>query len=387
MDEGEQLELLKEAFGRFVQASDELKVSYDALKARAVTLERELRDVNVRLNKSLGETQRLSSYLGDLLNSMSTAIVVVDPSFKVTLVNPASMKLFPGLRKGRLLAKAAPLLERLPEDETWEKEFDEGGRFFLVSSGLIRNGKRAIGRFFLLKETTALKEMEAELNRSRQLTAMGEMAAELAHEIRNPLGSIELYASMLEEDLESRGMHSDYAKAIREEIQRLNNLVTNTLLFTRQVEPLRRAVDVKRFLERIFQLFRPLWEMAGVEVSTRVERESTSIDPDLFERVILNLLLNSLEALRGRATPRIAIKVEGRGEETLWTLDDNGPGIPEEVKKKIFNPFFTTKSRGSGLGLSVCYRIVRAHGGKIRVEERAGGGTSVLVEYKEGSGD
>ena len=363
MDEGEQLELLKEAFGRFVQASDELKVSYDALKARAVTLERELRDVNVRLNKSLGETQRLSSYLGDLLNSMSTAIVVVDPSFKVTLVNPASMKLFPGLRKGRLLAKAAPLLERLPEDETWEKEFDEGGRFFLVSSGLIRNGKRAIGRFFLLKETTALKEMEAELNRSRQLTAMGEMAAELAHEIRNPLGSIELYASMLEEDLEGRGMHSDYAKAIREEIQRLNNLVTNTLLFTRQVEPLRRAV------------------------STRVERESTSIDPDLFERVILNLLLNSLEALRGRATPRIAIKVEGRGEETLWTLDDNGPGIPEEVKKKIFNPFFTTKSRGSGLGLSVCYRIVRAHGGKIRVEERAGGGTSVLVEYKEGSGD
>ena len=387
MDEGEQLELLKEAFGRFVQASDELKVSYDALKARAVTLERELRDVNVRLNKSLGETQRLSSYLGDLLNSMSTAIVVVDPSFKVTLVNPASMKLFPGLRKGRLLAKAAPLLERLPEDETWEKEFDEGGRFFLVSSGLIRNGKRAIGRFFLLKETTALKEMEAELNRSRQLTAMGEMAAELAHEIRNPLGSIELYASMLEEDLEGRGMHSDYAKAIREEIQRLNNLVTNTLLFTRQVEPLRRAVDVKRFLERIFQLFRPLWEMAGVEVSTRVERESTSIDPDLFERVILNLLLNALEALRGRATPRIAIKVEGRGEETLWTLDDNGPGIPEEVKKKIFNPFFTTKSRGSGLGLSVCYRIVRAHGGKIRVEERAGGGTSVLVEYKEGSGD
>ena len=387
MDEGEQLELLKEAFGRFVQASDELKVSYDALKARAVTLERELRDVNVRLNKSLGETQRLSSYLGDLLNSMSTAIVVVDPSFKVTLVNPASMKLFPGLRKGRLLAKAAPLLERLPEDETWEKEFDEGGRFFLVSSGLIRNGKRVIGRFFLLKETTALKEMEAELNRSRQLTAMGEMAAELAHEIRNPLGSIELYASMLEEDLEGRGMHSDYAKAIREEIQRLNNLVTNTLLFTRQVEPLRRAVDVKRFLERIFQLFRPLWEMAGVEVSTRVERESTSIDPDLFERVILNLLLNSLEALRGRATPRIAIKVEGRGEETLWTLDDNGPGIPEEVKKKIFNPFFTTKSRGSGLGLSVCYRIVRAHGGKIRVEERAGGGTSVLVEYKEGSGD
>ena len=387
MDEGEQLELLKEAFGRFVQASDELKVSYDALKARAVTLERELRDVNVRLNKSLGETQRLSSYLGDLLNSMSTAIVVVDPSFKVTLVNPASMKLFPGLRKGRLLAKAAPLLERLPEDETWEKEFDEGGRFFLVSSGLIRNGKRAIGRFFLLKETTALKEMEAELNRSRQLTAMGEMAAELAHEIRNPLGSIELYASMLEEDLEGRGMHSDYAKAIREEIQRLNNLVTNTLLFSRQVEPLRRAVDVKRFLERIFQLFRPLWEMAGVEVSTRVERESTSIDPDLFERVILNLLLNSLEALRGRATPRIAIKVEGRGEETLWTLDDNGPGIPEEVKKKIFNPFFTTKSRGSGLGLSVCYRIVRAHGGKIRVEERAGGGTSVLVEYKEGSGD
>lgn len=387
MDEGEQLELLKEAFGRFVQASDELKVSYDALKARAVTLERELRDVNVRLNKSLGETQRLSSYLGDLLNSMSTAIVVVDPSFKVTLVNPASMKLFPGLRKGRLLAKAAPLLERLPEDETWEKEFDEGGRFFLVSSGLIRNGKRAIGRFFLLKETTALKEMEAELNRSRQLTAMGEMAAELAHEIRNPLGSIELYASMLEEDLEGRGMHSDYAKAIREEIQRLNNLVTNTLLFTRQVEPLRRAVDVKRFLERIFQLFRPLWEMAGVEVSTRVERESTSIDPDLFERVILNLLLNSLEALRGRATPRIAIKIEGRGEETLWTLDDNGPGIPEEVKKKIFNPFFTTKSRGSGLGLSVCYRIVRAHGGKIRVEERAGGGTSVLVEYKEGSGD
>ena len=387
MDEGEQLELLKEAFGRFVQASDELKVSYDALKARAVTLERELRDVNVRLNKSLGETQRLSSYLGDLLNSMSTAIVVVDPSFKVTLVNPASMKLFPGLRKGRLLAKAAPLLERLPEDETWEKEFDEGGRFFLVSSGLIRNGKRAIGRFFLLKETTALKEMEAELNRSRQLTAMGEMAAELAHEIRNPLGSIELYASMLEEDLEGRGMHSDYAKAIREEIQRLNNLVTNTLLFTRQVEPLRRAVDVKRFLERIFQLFRPLWEMAGVEVATRVERESTSIDPDLFERVVLNLLLNSLEALRGRATPRIAIKVEGRGEETLWTLDDNGPGIPEEVKKKIFNPFFTTKSRGSGLGLSVCYRIVRAHGGKIRVEERAGGGTSVLVEYKEGSGD
>ena len=201
-----------------------------------------------------------------------------------------------------------------------------------------------------------------------RLAAMGEMAMELAHEIRNPLGSIELFASMLE---------GEYAEQIVRSVRLLNHSVTNVLHFGRPIAPSPKQISVNTLLEGIRALIQPLAAQKRVKLEVECDFDCTlTADHELLHRMLLNLVLNAL-----RETPTGGtIRVSGNG--SIITVEDSGPGIPQSVISRIFDPMFSTHREGCGLGLPIVKRIVDSHNGSIQVESSPNG-TRFVIKFQQ----
>jgi signal transduction histidine kinase len=243
-----------------------------------------------------------------------------------------------------------------------------------------------------------LRDANEALRRSERLAALGEMAAGIAHEIRNPLAGIGLYARMLVVDLEDRTECRQIAEKIALGVRGLDAIVSDVLTFARRIEPRSEPCDACALLTRAIEVCLPQIEQAGASVERRDEsRESIEFacDQGLMQQALVNLVRNAAEAIgempveRRPASPRISIDAqrvkvrEPGGARAMVSLivEDNGPGVPEEVRARMFNPFFTTRHTGTGLGLAIVHRIVDAHGGRVRVAgaKRSSGGTIVEI--------
>lgn len=224
-----------------------------------------------------------------------------------------------------------------------------------------------------------------EPTREARLIAMGQMAASLAHEIRNPLGSMELFCTLLKKDLQDRDSALALAEQIHLGIRKLDRIISNCLQFTRDVQPQREPIrDAAVLLHEAAHYIAPRAKDLGVEVSVSAESEGTAaLDRSLLSQVLVNLSLNAVEASGSRdSTPRevrLDGKISGSGTLTV-VITDNGPGIPAEILGHIFDPFFTTKTGGTGLGLPIVHSIVTAHRGRIGITSEGGTGTEVLIE-------
>jgi len=205
------------------------------------------------------------------------------------------------------------------------------------------------------------------------------MGGELAHEIRNPLGSLALFAGMLVEDLQEQPPQLELAQRLQESVQRLNTLVSNTLTFSRDLTPKTAPLPLAAFWDEI-KASSSLAESIAWE--NRIPREAVwSADPGLIRQVAVNLLQNAARALEDRESPRLRLSatpevVEGVSNWHL-VLEDNGCGVPQETLARIFDPFFTTFGGGTGLGLAVSHRILVAHGGLLYLESQVDQGTKV----------
>ncbi len=222
-----------------------------------------------------------------------------------------------------------------------------------------------------------LSEKNRLMERTRRLAAMGEMAAKIAHEIRNPLASIEIFASLLARELEGSD-RGQLATFISKGVKRLDNLLTNMLVFARAPRPVPATVDIREIIEEVVQTTTP--SMAdGVSIRCLYNGDTLIVaDGSLIRQAVYNLLINALDSVRGRKG-RVEIITERivNGRDTLkLVVRDDGEGMPEDVMDRIFDPFFTTKQRGTGLGLCIVDSIVKSHGGRIWVEsDRAKGAT------------
>jgi signal transduction histidine kinase len=216
-----------------------------------------------------------------------------------------------------------------------------------------------------------LGEKNRLLERKNRLTALGEMAAGMAHEIRNPLGGIHLYASMLSDDLADRPDSLSLVKKISGGVKRLEAVVGQVLQFTRELRVNIAPADVAAVVEQAVELARPA--LVDKAVDCRIEGPrvlSAEIDAVLLGQALLNLVLNGVEAA-GRGG-RVSIRFTGPDaagdvRQCRVVVHDTGPGIAPAVMDKIFNPFFTTKDTGTGLGLAMVHRVVEAHDGTILV--------------------
>ncbi len=229
------------------------------------------------------------------------------------------------------------------------------------------------------KSTQAhLDRTRDELDRAARLSALGELVAGVAHEIRNPLASLLGTAEIFLDDYPSGHERHRMAELNLEEVKRLEGIVDRFLAFAKPPRPQPIAADANELIERLSSLAESTARKKGVRlVFNRPDQPNILVDADQILQMLLNLVLNAIEASPEGAAVCIGSVCSDDGCE--WTVDDAGPGVPAEDRERIFDPFYTSRPEGSGLGLSIATRIVEGHGGTIQYEESAAGGARFVV--------
>jgi signal transduction histidine kinase len=237
----------------------------------------------------------------------------------------------------------------------------------------------------LAKVNRELQDSFEQIKRADRLSAIGQLSASLAHEIRNPLASIDGAANLIESPQTSEEMRKDSLTIIRKEIQRLNRLLTNLLDFARPRRPDFQPVDPSRLIDSIINLAGHSAEQKGITLRKDVPAEVPSIecDAEQMKQVILNLAINAVQSMAGPG--EILLSARPSDSSVMISVADQGPGVAEENLDRIFNPFFTTKEAGTGLGLSVVHQIVTQHGGVVNAERNPRGGMtfSLLIPQQQ----
>jgi signal transduction histidine kinase len=230
-----------------------------------------------------------------------------------------------------------------------------------------------------------LSEKNRLLERKERLAALGEMAAGMAHEIRNPLGGIQLYASMLAKDVAAMPPTLALVQKISAGVRRLEGLVSQVLHFTKEIRVSPAETDLGGIVETAIDLARPKIIERGIDVRVRGDESPVVVlvDEQLLGQAVLNLVLNAVEAMEagGRLDVQYATAraEDGGARQLRLVVRDSGPGIPAAILDRIFNPFFTTKETGTGLGLAIVHRIVDAHDGTITASNPPGGGAQFEI--------
>jgi signal transduction histidine kinase len=218
-----------------------------------------------------------------------------------------------------------------------------------------------------------LAEKDRKLSQKTRLEMLGHMAANLAHEIRNPLGGIQLYASMLVRDLQGDEEKVRTVERILAAVSGLNNLVEDMLTFGNDVEPRRVPARLGRIVESAIELAETTIRENRIEVERAFDNDPLSVDPEMIQRAFLNLILNSAQAMPSGGT----LTIEGDAAELRFR--DTGPGIPDEFVEKLFTPFVTSKTKGTGLGLAIARKNVELHGGTIEAANLPEGGAVFVI--------
>jgi signal transduction histidine kinase len=244
-----------------------------------------------------------------------------------------------------------------------------GGTFVVSSSPIFDPSGNFVGTVHISRDITELRTLREKVAHSERMAALGELAARVAHEIRNPLISIGGFARRLEKKL--TGDTQEYAKIIVNEVSRLENILKGILGFVKGAEGKRTTVNINELIEDIIYLITPELHQRGNSIVKDLSESPiiTVINPDRIKEALLNIITNANQATdHGTVT----IKTRLEDEEAVIEISDTGCGIKEEDLKNIFNPFFTTKSQGTGLGLAVTRKIIQEHNGRIKVESVCG---------------
>jgi len=335
------------------------------------------------------------------VESAPNAILLVDDQGRIALVNAQTERLF-GYPRAELLGQS---IEKLVPERYRRSHPGHRGSFFAAPQsrpmgagrelfGLRRDGsevpieiglnpfRTGSGSFVLaaVVDITVLKRMQAEMLRSQSLAALGEMAATVAHEVKNPLAAISAPLQILAKDLPPGNPHKELMEEILGQVKRLDRTVRGLLTFSKPTTPAKQSIPLQEFVERIGRLLDDQDDRRDLQV--RYEGPPGAVvaaDPVLLEQVLWNLFLNAREAMRGKGRIRVVAR-ELPGILELSVVD-TGSGIPAGILPNLFKPFVTTKTTGTGLGLSLCRKIVEAHRGTIEISTLVGSGTTVLLRF------
>ena len=225
------------------------------------------------------------------------------------------------------------------------------------------------GAVIVLRDLSEIKQLEEKVRRSEKLAAIGELASGVAHEIRNPLSSIRGFAQFLKHALKDKPRDQQYAETMVTEVDRINNVVTDLLTFARPMEADLKPTDIAELVEHAVRLVEADAKSHIVDIHINIaELLEFKLDANQMTQALLNLLLNSLQAVKQRGYIEIGAEPNSRNSGIRIWIEDDGPGITKDQIEKIFEPFFTTRETGTGLGLSIVHKIVENHNGEIRVE-------------------
>ena len=379
-------DLLHEAFRSFDDAAATLQQSYQTLTSRLEQLDVELADRNEALGQNLRANEELREHLTAIVESLSTGLLVLDTEGLITRCNQAGEQLL-GLTREQIMGRslAACLKEAQLDGDVYPLTTQQGAAVALSQRALQTSVGRHAGSVVLIQDVTAVRELEDRLQRRNRLAAMGEMVGRIAHEIRNPLGSIELFASMLRRDLNGVPALRGYAEHISSSVHMMNRLLTNLLLYTKPDCSHGEWHETEALMLDALTL--AAHAVANTRIDIRLDVDSLAAriwcDAGQMKQVLLNLILNSIHAMPGSGTLTLsAALTEGQasgGPAICLSVSDTGVGIPAAQRSRIFDPFFTTRDEGTGLGLAIVHAIVEGHRGRIDVESVEGRGTTFTI--------
>jgi two-component system sensor histidine kinase FlrB len=391
---------LERAFQNFTEAADSLQKSYAQLQGEVLRLRFELERTNRDLAQSVEENARMRRYLGEILETLPCGVLVAGGDGQVKMANPAARRLLSRSSDG-IATDASELA--LPREVV--REALDGCRQGLGASEReytieTAAGERTIGlgcavlgegggdesgseSVLLLRDLTEEKKLAAERELARRKESLAEMAMLLAHEIRNPLGSLELFAGLLADAATMQPDLRRWTDHIQAGLRGLSATVNNVLQFHSQPDVQLTNVNLGRLMRESVEFVRPLARQAGlkIELQNSLGELEVPADAHRLQQVFFNLALNAFRAMSVGGTLSIGLQWAdfGRLNEVRITFQDTGRGIAPEHLKKIFEAGFTTQPGNPGIGLSVCKTVVEQHRGTIAAESEPGKGATFSV--------
>lgn len=362
--------------------------------------------------------------LDSVFESLSAGLLIADENFKSLLINKAAERILPfSVRPSDSRFETIPLWQVIADEpisqflkDCFEKKISNISDEFTITyaSGHVRfvivtvlpfvRQQQLAGTLVTIRDTTEQKNQEILLRRMENMAGLTNIAAGMAHEIKNPLGAISIHIQLMQKAIKkaraSDGMLPDekflehYLNVINEEIDTLNKTVMDFLMAVRPVNAQFTLVEPSDLLENIIEFIKPEFNNAGIRVNLQLTKNKTRllIDDKLFRNAIINIAQNALVAIREKFPECNATDADGavcrgrldfttflKNDKYIITIEDNGKGMDEDVAARIFEPYFTTKANGTGLGMTMVYRVIKEFSGDIQVKSTVGEGTLFTI--------
>lgn len=398
---------LAQAFNSFNTVVSDLDSSYEDLKSSIKELNLKISEKNKFLERNFFEVNRIRCFFDSILNSMRDGVIVVDMQGRVVLLNE-SIKQMTGYSDSEVIGKLykdvfgknvsdrfSPLytLTYSVPLSMEEKEFTaKSGKKIPIrySTSIVRDSEdKMIGVVEVCNDLTKIKRLEIQMQKIKTQAVLNKMAGLVAHEIRNPLAGIKGCLDLLTESLNKSEEQSKKIQEIYSLIKKLDNIVVNFMTMSQPIKPNFLTTEVLDFIEKVLDYFCFEYNLKEKKISLDVSFPkdlhvlNLNIDPILIEQVLIIVLDNAVKAMNigGNLQVRTYVdhKSEDDKEKVVIAISDSGCGMSGSVKKKIFNPFFTTRDKGMGLGLSLARNFIKFHDGDIFVESEEGIGTTVQI--------
>ncbi|MBV2234772.1 MAG: PAS domain-containing protein [Sterolibacterium sp.] len=385
---------LAEAFQIFNQVSEELSTAYTRLQAQVAELTSELAAANGALRQQYLEKAALTERLSLLLDALPAGVVVLDADGLVVQNNPAAERLlalagapgligqaWPDIEQGRLQAGETPGEYMVANRTAAENTTADATGQTLTVAITVTALDSAGGRIVLLHDITETQRLKTQSERNQRLAAMGEMAAQLAHQLRTPLAAALLYAGNLEMAEVAPATRINIAGKAVARLKHLERLIQEMLLFARGEVLGREAIDVAELLRELRHTIEPLAQAKQVTFQLQAAAGLPALQGNRKAIVgaLVNLLENALHAASAAPAGEVRLSVAVEAGLLVLRVSDNGAGMTPDVLARLFEPFFTTRVEGTGLGLAIARGVARAHNGNIDVRSTPGHGTEFIV--------
>jgi two-component system sensor histidine kinase HydH len=337
----------------------------------------------------------ISAVSEEMINNLPEGIILTNDTLKIHYMNEIAAQLF-GTAKAEAIGRdskdvlptavSSMLIPADRQNRVLETELviyksdGEEITISVIATEVITKDGFFVGRMYLIKDLTQLKSLQAEIQRKDKMAAIGNLAAGVAHEVRNPLSSIKGYATYFKSLFKDDPEKSGAAEILINESERLNRVITELLEISRPSDIKPKAVDVQSIFDTTLRLIQPdSAQQAKQEIVLEIEDgiDTLWVDPDRFVQVLMNIYLNGIQAMPNGGLLRT--EVTSIGDSIKISITDTGSGMSSETQNQLFNPYFTTKKSGTGLGMAIVMKIIEAHNGKIAVTSEEGRGTQVSI--------
>ena len=347
-----------------------------------------------RSRRMLRDSRAMAS---EVMANLPLGLLTSDPSGRVAMVNDTALGMF---ELDRATAVHAPLTGLPGLDWTALVAELAGGRKVLERECVLTTGRTGVvislsaasisnqdgvflGNVFILRDITEVKRLQADAQRNDRLSALGHLAAGVAHEVRNPLSTIKGVALYIAKRMMPGGREEEAAQRMIDEVDRLDRVVSELLEFARPGAINTADADLAEVIGRALRLAEADISARNIQVSLEVPSglPPVRVNTERLTQALLNLFLNAVQAMGEGGRLRVGARLSPDGQTFSITVGDNGPGIPRDIQAAIFTPYFTTKPSGTGLGLAIVYQIVEGHGGSVSVNSSPGQGTEFILVF------